>query len=60
MAGEGGAEKAPCCGTVATAGAGAVRLSCRTVATAGAGAKVSPAVTSSHSSNIADVLGLDG
>ena len=35
-AGEGGVEKAPCCGTVATAGVGAERLSCRTVATAGA------------------------
>ena len=52
-AGEGGAEKAPCCGTVATAGAGAERLTCRTVAVAGVGAEVSPAVTSSHCSSMA-------
>ena len=59
MAGEGDAKKAPCCGTVATARAGVERLSCRTVATARAGVRVSPAVTSSHCSSMAAVLGLD-
>ena len=60
MAGEGGAEKAPCCGTVAAAGAGAERLTCRTIVTAGAGANVSPVVTSSNCSSMTAVLGLDG
>ena len=59
-----GAERTPCCCTVAVAGAGAEKLPCRTVATAGAGAKVSSAVTSSHCSSIAAwhicVLKLDG
>ena len=57
-------KRAPCCCTVAAAGADAEWLSCRTVATAGAGVKVSPAVTSSHCSSMAAwyvcVLGLDG
>ena len=60
MAGEGGAEKIPCCGTVAVAGAGVERLTCRTVATAGACTEVSSAVLSSHCSSMAAVLGLDG
>ena len=60
---EAGAERALCYCTVAAAGAGVEKLPCRIVATAGAGAKVSPAVTSSHCSSMADwhvcVLGLD-
>ena len=43
-----------------SAGAGAERLTCRIVATAGVDVKVSPAVTSSHCSSMAAVLGLDG
>ena len=60
MAGEGGVEKAPCCGTVAAAGADAERLTCRTVATVGADARVSSAVISSHYSSMTAVLELDG
>ena len=60
MAGEDSTEKAPYCGIVATAGAGAERLPCRTVATVGAGTKVSPAVSSSHYSSITAVLRQDG
>ena len=59
-AGEGGAEKAPCCGTVAAAVAGAEWLSCHTVVTAEADARVSPAVSSSHYSSMTAALGLDG
>ena len=58
MVGEGGTEKGPCCGTVATTEAGAEWLTCLIVATAGA--RVSPAVTSSHCSSMVAVLGLDG
>ena len=58
--GEGGAEKAPCCGTVAAAGAGAEWLTCHTVTTAGAGARVSSTVLSSHCNNRTAILGLDG
>ena len=63
-AAETGAERAPCCCTVAAVGAGAERLPCRTVATTGAGAKVSLAVIYSHCSSMTAcyvcVLGLDG
>ena len=51
-AGTGGIERAPCCCIVAAAGAGAERPPQRTVATTGAGVKVSPAVTSSHCSDM--------
>ena len=54
------AEKAPCCGTVAAAEAGAERLTCWYVATAGIGTEVSPAVLSSHCSIMTAVLELDG
>ena len=49
---QGQAPRAPCCCTVAAAGAGAKRLPCRTVATAGVGAKVSSTVVSSHRSSM--------
>ena len=39
---EGGAEKAPCCDTVAAAGAGAARLTCSTVGTCSGRRRVSP------------------
>ena len=58
MAGEGDAEKIPSCGTVATAGVGAERLTYRTVATAGANTEVSSTVLSSHCSSMTAILGL--
>ena len=57
---EDGAEKAPCCGTVAAAEAGVERLTCRSVARAETGAEVSPTVLSSHCYSMTAVLGLDG
>ena len=39
---EGGAEKAPCCDTVAVAGAGAAQLTCSTVAIGRGRRRVSP------------------
>ena len=56
---EGGADFAPCCDTVAAAGAGAAWLTYSTVGTCSGRRRVSPVCLSSYCYSMCAVLGLD-